>query len=428
MLIGWGWKQCMRRLARDSGGQVAVIFGFCAIPIITAVSIGLDMANSSHMKSELQAAADSAVLAAARRLSVGADDSDKEGLALETFYANLSPSLQYLIVGSPEVKIDFPSNTVKLAATLTADTLLSRLATDELVIGVEAAATISPGSPICMMALNPHQQAAISIQGTADIVADDCSIQINSDDEEALKQSGTGAVEAASFCITGSYSGNHIEPEPRENCAAENDPLEDEFAEDWASEYISSRACTSTDMADINTGAVTYLPAGVYCGGLTIKKGVVELETGQIYVFRDGPLQIESQGTLRGTQVAVLFEGDGTTRLVTQAGGSIETSAKNSGTFQGIAFGQHPSSVPDEPHLIIGGGDLEINGIVYFPEQALKITGGGDIGTNATQFALIADTISIEGNGQLRIKIGQDYQSSGLPNLPAAEEVVYLIE
>ena len=87
MLIGWGWKQCMRRLARDSGGQVAVIFGFCAIPIITAVSIGLDMANSSHMKSELQAAADSAVLAAARRLSVGADDSDKEGLALETFYA-----------------------------------------------------------------------------------------------------------------------------------------------------------------------------------------------------------------------------------------------------------------------------------------------------------------------------------------------------
>jgi hypothetical protein len=84
--------------------------------------------------------------------------------------------------------------------------------------------------------------------------------------------------------------------------------------------------------------------------------------------------------------------------------------------------------VPDEPHLIIGGGDLEINGIVYFPEQALRITGGGDIGTNATQFALIADTISIEGNGQLRIKIGQDYQSSGLPNLPAAEEVVYLIE
>jgi hypothetical protein len=43
-------------------------------------------------------------------------------------------------------------------------------------------------------------------------------------------------------------------------------------------------------------------------------------------------------------------------------------------------------------------------------------------------FAIMADTISIEGNGLLRIRIGQDYASAGLPDLPQAQEIVFLNE
>ncbi len=131
---------------------------------------------------------------------------------------------------------------------------------------------------------------------------------------------------------------------------------------------------------------------------------------------------------MQGTNVVVLFEGDSTTRLVTQAGASIVTSARSEGNFKGIAFAQHPSSIPDQPNLIIGGGSIEINGIIYFPAQPLKITGNGDIGTSAAQFAIMADTIAIEGNGQLNIKIGQNYQATGLPDLPEADEIVRLTE
>ena len=428
MFPGLKSKHAVEAFARDTRGQVAVILGICAIPIVIAASIGLDMASSSNMKSEIQAAADSAVLAAARRLAVGADASDKEALAIDTFYANLSPSLQQLVVGSPQVDIDFPSNTVKLVATVTTDTLLSSLATDQIVLGVEAAATISEGNPICMMALNPNAAGSISIQGTADVFAEGCSIQVNSDNEEALYQNGNGTATATSYCVQGGVEGDNFTPTPKENCAAEEDPLEDEFASDWAQENIDNLSCTHTNYPQINTTGTTNLSPGVYCGGLNIKKGTVQLQTNGIYVMRDGPLDMQSQGRLQGTNVVVLFDGDDTTRLVTQAGASIVTSARSSGTFQGIAFAQHPSSVPASPNLIIGGGEMQINGIMYFPEQALKITGGGDIGTNAAQFAIMADTIAIEGNGELRIKIGQDYQSTGLPALPAADEVVYLVE
>jgi hypothetical protein len=80
--------------------------------------------------------------------------------------------------------------------------------------------------------------------------------------------------------------------------------------------------------------------------------------------------------------------------LITQAGANINTSAPTAGEFKGFAFAQHPLSIPDSENLIIGGGQMEINGILYFPKQPLKITGNGDIGTTVAQFAIMADTIA----------------------------------
>jgi hypothetical protein len=71
---------------------------------------------------------------------------------------------------------------------------------------------------------------------------------------------------------------------------------------------------------------------------------------------------------------------------------------------------------------------MKFNGILYFPAQPLKITGGGIIGSDSPQFAIMVDTISIEGNGVLTIKIGADYTAAGLPKLPEAKEVVRLVK
>lgn len=425
------WRRLARRFTADTSGQVALIFGLCAIPIVIAASVALDMSNASTMKSEIQAAADTAVLAAATRLAVNASEADKEQIALDTFYANLSPVLAANITGSPDVDIDFPAKTVHMAVTLNTKPLLSSLATDAVALRIEASAGVSSGTPICLIALNPTQPQSLSIQGTADILADGCAIHVNSKaDDDALYQNGNGSATAESFCVHGESSGNNFDPTPEEYCRVENDPLKTVFASDWAKEPVTKETCKFTDLPQINSSDSTpiVLEAGVYCGGLSIKKGVVQLQTGQAYLFRDGPLEIQSQGTLQGTNVVVLFEGDSTTRLVTQAGASIVTSARSEGNFKGIAFAQHPSSIPDQPNLIIGGGSIEINGIIYFPAQPLKITGNGDIGTSAAQFAIMADTIAIEGNGQLNIKIGQNYQATGLPDLPEADEIVRLTE
>jgi hypothetical protein len=382
------------------------------------------------LRSKLQAAADAAALAGATRLAVGADDADKEDLTLKTFEANLTPYLLSRITGSPSVSIDFPSKVVQIAVAAETNPLLSRLVTDELVLHVDASAGVSEGTPICMMALNPHVTKALTIQGTADVMAEKCAVHVNSDDDEALYQNGNATGLAESFCVHGGHSGSNFTPTPKENCWVETDPLAKTFASDWASAGINGRKCDFTNPPQINTGAgvVTKLTPGVYCGGLTIKKGIVELKTGEIYVFRNGPLHVQAQGQLKGSEVSVLFTGDNSTRLITQAGANIVTSPRKTAPFRGLAFAQDPKSIPDKENLIIGGGKMEITGILYFPKQMLKITGNGDVGATVSQFAILADTIAIEGNGQLNIKIGQNYQDQGLPDLPEAHEVVRLLE
>ena len=424
------WKCLLNHFRNDTRGTVAVIFGASAIPLAIAASIAVDMANSSEIKSQLQAAADTAVLAAATRLGVNASESDKEEIALSTFYANLSEAVQAELTASPVVDVDFPSQTVSMTVSVNTNPVLGAFVTDEIALSVTAAATVSAGTPICMMALNPTAEKSINIQGTADLIADGCAVHVNSNDEDqALYQTGTGTGTADSFCVQGGYMGTNFEPDPY-HCYAEADPLAEQFADDWAYENIDAKPCDHSDLPQIDTDetTVTTLQPGVYCGGLNIKKGIVELVDGGLYVFRDGPLYVQAHATLRGDQVAILFHGDDTTRLITQAGANIIVSARTSGSFRGLAFAQHPSSVPASENLVIGGGEIEINGIMYFPAQPLKISGNGEIGTNAAQFAIIADTISIEGNGQLLIKIGQNYASTGLPDLPQAQEVVYLLE
>src|SRR5687767_15979489 len=91
---------------RDNKGSVAVLFALSSVPILIASAVALDMSNASQIKSRMQAAADAGALAGATRLALNASDTDKEELALATFYANIPDVLEDRIIGSPSVNID----------------------------------------------------------------------------------------------------------------------------------------------------------------------------------------------------------------------------------------------------------------------------------------------------------------------------------
>ncbi len=413
----------MRRLFKDCSGNIAVLAVLAFIPIMITVTAAVDLSNAIRIKTSLQAAADAGVLAAATALASGYGDSDKQRIAEDTFYANLSPKLSAAFPVTPDVNIDFSTQTVRIDVEVDTDQLLTNLITDAITIGVTATAMVDKGSPVCLMALNETAAGAIHMQGTADVNAKDCAVYVNSDHDKAMEQVGNAYAIAEGFCVHGGYSGSNYTPTPRSYCMREKDPLAAQFSADLAE--VDLTTCRS-DMPNVKhpNSSATRGP-GVYCGGLNIK-GRLELLPG-IHVFKDGELYVQAHGELIGDDVTIILTGNSSTRFVSQSGANVDISARSVAPFAGIAMAQNPTSIPNKENLIIGGGYMEFNGVIYYPKQKLKITGNGDISGNSSQFAIIADTIDIEGNGVLNINIGSDYLSAGLPPLPEANETVRLI-
>ncbi|MDA9398967.1 TadE/TadG family type IV pilus assembly protein [Bradyrhizobium sp. CCBAU 45389] len=59
----------MRRLVRDRRGNVAVIFAFCCVPLITVVGCAVDYSRATQVRSKLQAAADAASVGSVAKTS-----------------------------------------------------------------------------------------------------------------------------------------------------------------------------------------------------------------------------------------------------------------------------------------------------------------------------------------------------------------------
>jgi Flp pilus assembly protein TadG len=417
----------VKRLAGDSTGGIAVLFAVVSVPIIIVATAAVDLNNAVRIKASLQAAADSGVLAAATALASGYGDSDKKQIALDTFHANLSPQLLKAFPAAPDVSIDFPTQRVHMDVQVNTDQLLTTFIVSSMTLGVQATAMVDRGLPICMMALNPTAPKSLEIQGTANLQAESCAVHVNSRDVEAMRQNGGGSATADSFCVHGDYSGSNYQPKPNRYCIPRTDPLAEKFAADLAT-HGDITTCREDNPGTVKGNSeFLELSPGVYCGGLQLQQGKVRLLPG-VHVFRDGELNISAQSWLEGEGVTILLAGNDSTRIANQAGANLILSAPSSGVFSGIVIAQHPDSKhKTKENTIIGGGYMKIDGIIYFPEQPLKITGNGEIGSDSSQFAIIADTISVEGNGVLTIKIGADYKGAGLPELPEANQTVRLV-
>jgi Flp pilus assembly protein TadG len=421
-----------RRMAKCTTANISTMAAVSFVPMVIAVTAAIDYSNAIRIKASLQAAADAGVLAAATALASGYGDSDKEKIAKDTFFANLSPQLMAAFPADPEVTIDFANQSVHMDVSVNTDQLLTNFITDSITIGVQATAVADQGTPVCLMTLNPTAWKSLNIQGTADVNAIACATQVNSNHAEAMRQTGSSQALAESFCVHGNYSGSNYTPTPRRHCMRQQDPLAEQFAKDLAATDLASPCKGDINKIKNDHGTWEVNP-GIYCEGLDIRNGEVILRSG-IHVFRDHGLYVSAGATLKmeegGTGVTILMAGP-ESRFANQAGANIDVTARGIGhKFAGIVLASHPDTKPpaNKPNTIIGGGQMEFNGIVYFPTQFLKITGNGDIGADSAQFAIIADNIDIEGNGTLYIHISADAADAGLPALPTANEIVRLVK
>ena len=475
------FRRFIHRYIRSDRGNMTMIAGLAAIPIVASAGMAIDYARISRVKDKMQLVIDGAALAAVGAKNLSGTTSQKATARVaiaESYLANGFESLtDARLVGSPTVTAVGTGVTIRATAEVKGSfmNVLNGLASSAEVgdggggaqagaggrkygVTVSTSASFKSGaSYLCILALNNSDPQSLEIQGTADIFAPGCAVWVNSGSSSGLYQNGNATLTAEKICVHGNYYGSNYFPYiPKTgltDCPRIPDPLRTTFLADYAATYssaalryngYSSSSKKYSQMTFTGSSTVVNLEPGLYDGGIQVKAGATVRLKGGTYFIQNGKFEVQNATVQNysddeGVTIVLTEPTAGTkvtngtqVRLDVQAQGVFHIKAPAAGRFAGIAVAQHPNSITTATktaaNTVIGGGTKSVTGILYFPSNFLYITGGGTgtmtnpekISVDDPLFAIVADKVLIEGNGQLRMGGAANYEDAGLPALPTA--------
>jgi len=405
--------------AKDCAGNVTIITALAAIPIAAAAGLAIDYARGTRVESELQQIADAAALAAAAGQNISGTTAQKAAQRTAIAQSYLDAQLAGLgdaaIVGSPSIVVG--PNTVDVAINASVEGSLVNVLNapgddgKTMTVSVNSTAAFSKESYLCLLSRNLHQQNAIYFQGNSAFVASGCTVQANSDHASAMRTWGSANAEAESFCAVGGWTGSDFEPTPESGCTAKNDP--------YASLVLPTVGACNFNNKQVKNTTATLNP-GVYCGGVSVKThGVANLNPG-LYIIQDGDLKVDSQSTLNAPVGVVFYLTGNLSNVDIGSGGTVTLNAPKTGkgvgdaaNYEGFAFMQSRTTGIGNVNYISSGGDVNINGAFYAPNQNLTVWANGDMNGASSYFPIIVDTLEMSGNAALYVKL--DYEAAGYP-------------
>lgn len=432
----WMWASGLG-FGQDTNGAVAPLFALSFVPFLMFGGMAIDYGRALSVRTHLQSTADAAVLAAARIASNANEDgsTDKEKLVSNYIAANFKRTKAVKSMGFTVHERD---SKLILEIKAKVATTLGSLVTPYVDVDVRAVSrTASTQAPLCAVSLNPSVGDAFKLWGTADLVAPSCAMVSNSTSPSAMVSGGSASATGGLFCSAGGTSGGGFSPPVQTGCPAVSDPYDGKYT------AAAIRAATGMNVAAFcnHNGKLTVRNAQqinaqpnrpyVFCGGLdVVSGGKLTLGPGLYVIFSE--LLIGSNSSLIATNGTTIFLADsslmgGTKQglFTVQAGGTLQLTAPSAGYFNGMAIlqpvvtGYTAAMARPVVNTIIGGGIVDIVGVVYAPQGTVKVTGNGVINPNSQFFSLVADRIDIEGNGVLQINNKSDYNFYGMTPLAA---------
>jgi Flp pilus assembly protein TadG len=409
----------LSRFAKDCAGNATVITGLAAIPIVAAAGLAIDYSRGTRVESELQQIADAAALAAAAGQNISGTIAQKQAqrtaIAQNYLDAQLAGLGDAMISGTPTITVG-PS-TVDVTINATVDgSLVNVLNADgedgkTMTVTVNSKAAFSKDSYLCLLSTNMTEPESIYFQGNSEFMASVCTVQANSDSGTAMRTWGNAYAEAEDFCAVGGWVGSGFLPPPTQGCTAKNDP--------YASLVLPTVGACDFNNKQVKNTTATLNP-GVYCGGLDIRTfGIANLEPG-LYIIKDGDLTVDSQSTLNAP-IGVVFYLTGNVSNVDITSGAIVTiNAPKTGlgingaeNYEGFAIMQDRTTGIGNVNYISSGGNVNINGAFYAPNQNLTVWANGDMNGASSYFPIVVNKFEMSGNATLYVKL--DWTAAGYP-------------
>jgi Flp pilus assembly protein TadG len=372
-------------------GNTSILFAVCLVLILGAAGLGVDYAIWSEQRTDLQDSADAAALAGAVELGLGGNRAEERARERSLSFG-ASQLTQRNEAATPTIIVDSANETVSVSYAVAGRRSLSALLLQrDPTINVTAVAAIASKDTACIFALNPTATKALNGNGNAILQGTNCGIQVNSSASDAMVNSGT--ISASSICVVGNYGGSGYTPQPNAGCPVVPDP----FA---ATPIPTPGVCDATNLS-INASQTFSAPMDVFCGGLSVSSGATATFQPGVYHIVDGPLKVTAGGSIVGNEVVFVLSGTATMDIAGQ--GRVSATPPLSGDLAGYSIVQSRTAPLGGANKITGEGQFSFPGIMYLPRSSLDIAGRADGNTfTPTYAAIVADTIKISGQGELR--------------------------
>lgn len=417
----------MRHCQRPQTGVIANERGSVA-PILAAVllmgtagaALAVDIARAYSMKSDFQAAADAAALAAAVMLP---DEEAARRAAKRAISKNLPNDSDLLRAEDFEfghwhaasgaiVEGDGANSAVRVTVQRASSrgngigTLFAGVLGRDT-IDVSASAAAGKRGVSCLIALDPKGKG-LEMNGDAHLELIECGAHVNAKDKDALKVNGKSTLLADSICVSGRSKidgGADVMPLPSEYCPPHADPLVGVAMPPVA-------ACTDNEV-EFKDETRTLTADRVFCGGLKIEgESHITLQPG-VYVIDNGKLEVKDETILEGDGVTILLRGEDA-ELDVKDEASIRLTAPTDGVYQGLLLVQ--SQGADKENKWDSEAASELTGVVYLPDGRFTSKISSHITGTSACFVLIAKEIKLEGEAEMSIDLSSSACRNSLPS------------
>ncbi len=395
-------------LWRDQSGSIALIFAL-ALPILFAATAGaVDYAAALHQKSRLQRVADASVLAAASELSMSNSKTDNVASVVQSLVD------RYLKAAYRSSKYPTPNvKTVVNTKPLQVEVHISQkfesyfgdpLGFQNADMTADAIAQVMGRPNICVLALHPSTNGALSLEQKARVTGNDCGVFSNSTHNIGIKTKQSAVLKASTICSAGGVQGggDNFDPPPYMDCPSFEDPL-------GSRPEPSSASCSNVKPTEITTSR--SLMPGTYCG-LTITGGAqVKLSPGT-YVIKDGPLVVNKGAGIFGDGVGFYLTGK-MASLNLDADSTVSLEAPTTGSMAGLLIFASRENTRGNQHKIYSERAQVMVGTVYIPTGELLVDGSAQVGGDSAYTAIVAETIRLYGGPH--IVLNSNYDETDVP-------------
>ena len=382
--------------------------------IIGAVGIAVDYSLANQTRSKMQAVADAAALSAAREFQMARADPAKISAVAKNF---VRAELADVAV---DTKIDPRALSVQVQLTRDVEPTISKVVWQgKIHLQVAATASMSGGMPLCLLALDQKAKGTVTLRKNARLTAPGCVVNSNSKNPSGLMSMDDAVLQAGVICSAGGKvktKNSNYAPEPLTDCPILPDPL--------ATRQGPTNFTCNHKGKIVEGGAVTLAP-GVYCGGLVIRNAQVTLSPG-IFIVKDGPLIVDGNAYLRGSNVALYMKGPGA-NLNFGVATTIDLTAPKDGPLTGILIfddptgasapelsGKHPK-VDKSPreHQILSDNARTLLGTIYMPKGRLIVDATRPIADKSAYTVLVVQQLDLYEGPNL--VLNSDYNASNIP-------------